>query len=397
MNGDSGLARLMSRSVDVWRCGDQPVAGSGSSPPPLALLVYLLGPTGAAMGRDVFRFMDGSDPALGPLVVVTDSSLTRPPLLRGPPARYTCRLLQTLPAMVAALAGGGGVDFPIDAHYSSGFGLEKLELLRHLPVDVEAAALLDADSFCLGRCASLLRQALLEAKGAQLVAVARTSSRVNQLQRATRRGAAQLSIPHRSEGVNAGVLVLNASRFRAFERAYCQREPWWRCAMREAPRGGYRGVGGDQAVWNALLAPRRHLWSPLPCGMHSAVDVLRGAALRLARDLRSPLCNRSTGRGVPRWSAADDCTVGVLPSDAAFGPVPRGRAGERPIVAVAHGAARLQALAQLVAALESTRVEGGIPAVRAKFAGALESLPCRCLGHITAEQLGVDTECRPFW
>ena len=90
----------MPRSVAVWRCGDQPVAGSGSSPPPLALLVYLLGPTGAAMGRDVFRFMDGSDPALGPLVVVTDSSLTRPPLLRGPPARYTCRLLQTLPAMV---------------------------------------------------------------------------------------------------------------------------------------------------------------------------------------------------------------------------------------------------------------------------------------------------------
>ena len=65
----------------------------------------------------------------------------------------------------------------------------------------------------------------------------------------------------------------------------------------EAVPGGYVGQGGDNGMWNALIASQPRLWRSLPCGMHASVSVLRGLAISISeRERGTPLCNLSTGR-----------------------------------------------------------------------------------------------------
>ena len=205
-----------------------------------------------------------------------------------------------------------------------------------------------------------------------------------------------LDIPKQSEGINSGCLVLNLPRFRAWNATFCRNgggaRPWWACVL-EQWRNGYLFQGGDNGVWNTLLALHPEVWRPLPCGTHASVGVLRGLARVISeREGLAPLCDTrptgsrtwyATNKGFP-WGAYDTCEHPVVGADPRLGAVPRAEAGGVQL-AIAHGAARLQPLAALVATLWATRSSRARRATMATF-------PCWCLSFVGSDDMQVGHE-----
>ena len=365
--------------VMLWCCPALNTAHSHSTLP--ALLLYRLGEMGPTMAKHQFEFV-AHDEDVGDVYVVADAT-SYPPALSGPLAARSCAVAKELDW---ADIGPAGVAGPAGNHYSGRWCMQKLELLRHLPDSVETAVLLDADGFLLPRGMRVLKAQLAQLGSQQFVAAPRTDARV---ERRSSDGTRSLSVPKRSEGINSGLLAIHIPRMRAFEAQFCPGQPWWRCILRDQPKG-YNHVGGDQAVWNALLVDRPQVWRPLPCGTHLSIDALRAAAARFSSDAAVALCvplplgaaspEASVFRGAHRSFETCGEEQVVHADDTRFGPVPRANASlPWPLgAAVTHGAARLQPLARLVAALIAA------PTVQRRRE-IFRAFPCWCYHYIRSD------------
>ena len=270
MSGHSGL--LTGEPMSLWRCAAT-TAAAAQLPP---FLLYMLGAgagQGSAMGQRMLEFVADGD--IGDVYQVAESRTPRP-ALAGPVGTRSCHIVRQLNWTDFPITSGGG-------HYSARWCMEKLELLAHLPVEVETVVLLDADTFVLREGASVFREQLSLLSETQFLVAPRTDARMT-VPPAGTSGARRLRIPARSEGINSGVLGVHVGRMRRFEAAFCPGRSWWRCVL-EAAEKGYHGVGGDQAVWNELIVHRPSVWRQLPCGTHLSIDVLRGVIVRLAAEV----------------------------------------------------------------------------------------------------------------
>ena len=407
-------------SVTTWRC----VPIVSSTPAGVAVIVYQLGPQSRASGGGrahkqglepangtptaemdgggrvtctVFEFAAADEP-IGSVFLVTDEALpsARPPILTGRfGAARACSLHSSAPlpdqaALASMLASVRGAEsHPVRI---ARFAMAKLEMLRHLPPDLDAVALLDADTFCARGCGRKLsmqvagwagtagakfsaqygpgmdaadsgmdagrttavRAAAQSPRWRHFVSASRSGMRewwvsgmnhthaghgVTLSRNADRRGVLRV----RYEGINSGVLLLHLSRFRAFAAAYCPTRPtheWHRCVVQRAPPDTDWRMS-DQAVWNALIRAHHGIFRPLPCAFHAEGEVLSGVAACLGVERRQE-----------ERHPADDCkpSTRVVGGDAAadetFGVVPRWPV---PPVAIVHGAAGRKALARTVA------------------------------------------------
>ena len=167
-----------------------------------ALLLYLLGELGPTMAQRMFEFVT-HDSDVGDVYVVADATAP-PPELSGALARRQCAYERDLAwAEIAPFAAG--------SHYSGRWCMQKLELLTHLPSHVRTAVLLDADAFVLPEGMRLLRDQLGMLGPDQFVAAPRTDARV---ERRLSNGTSRLVVPHRSEGINSGLLAIHLPRMR---------------------------------------------------------------------------------------------------------------------------------------------------------------------------------------
>lgn len=357
----------------LWRCAAPSSAALEALP---AVLLYHLGPLGAAMGRGMFEFVRDTD--VGDVYVVADATAERAPPFRGGLSARGCAPVRELPWVEFPKPAAGG-------HYSGRWCMQKLELLSHLPADVRTAVMLDADVYLTRDGLRILRDELRALRPAQFLAAPRTDARVS---RRHPNGSSWLGVPHRSEGINSGVLALDVGRMRTFAAGFCGAQ-WWRCILDSRPKG-YNDVGGDQAVWNALLVERPQVWKQLPCGTQLSIDTLRAAVVRIAHAARAPICEArpSAAGGVvvlPEHTlsryldskTSDGCgeVEHVEADDVRFGAVPRATREWPGRVAVTHGAARLQPVARLVAALLAA---SGDDERRLIF----RAFPCWCYGYI---------------
>lgn len=374
-------ASLKTRGValTLYRCAAPPAFASARPAPP-AVLLYLLGERGPTMGRGVFEFAEEGD--VGDVFIVGEATATPPPRLSGALHARACI------EESSATHHLRWADVPLTAagsHYSGRWCMQKLELLRHLPPDITHAVLLDADTYVLPGGIRLLGEELNALTPTQFLAAPRTDARDAWTMR---NGTSVLGVPRRSEGINSGMLAVHLPRMRAFESAFCPGSPWWRCVLDEQPKG-YNHIGGDQAMWNALLVTRPEVWRPLPCGTHLSIDTMRETVRRIAQDAGVAPCTprrhagHSVGAGqilsVALRRSGDDCLVAVAMNDARFGAVPRAARAWAHRSAVTHGAARLQPLARLVAALLSRPTD--LIAHRA----LLDRFPCWCYGYIKSD------------
>jgi hypothetical protein len=358
------------------RCAASAAASTEGKLP--ALLLYLLGDIGPQMARGIFEFARDED--VGDVYTVSEATASAP-RFTGAMAERKCDVIRSAMrwALVPAFAAGN--------HYSGRWCMQKLELLTHLPHYVESAVLLDADAYVLPNGMRLLGGYIRDLKAPRFAAVPRTDARVHLV---LRNGTRSLRVPHRSEGINSGMLALNVTRMRAFGETFCPGRSWWSCVLDTQPRG-YNDVGGDQAVWNAMLVDRPDLFTQLPCSTHLSVDALRSAAMRIARGVGVPLCEaRPLADGtavkpgqvfVPQMRRnADSCSDDqrVYADDPRWGPVPRAAKPWPHGVAITHGAARLQPLARLVAALLSSPSDEERRAILAAF-------PCWCYQYIRSD------------
>lgn len=380
---------ILGLPIGLWYCpsvAQAPGAAAAHGLP--AVLLYRLGELGPEMAKHQFEFIS-DDASVGDVYIVADSTSSAPRLNWGLSAR-TCAMTRELEWADIGPLGAAG---PAGNHYSGKWCMQKLELLTHLPESVTTAVLVDGDAFVLPDGMRLLRDQIAELAPSQFVAAPRSDARV-----AWRfpNGTSMLAIPRRSEGINSGLLAVHVQRMRAFASNFCRGMPWWRCILKTQPKG-YKHVGGDQAIWNALLVERPYVWRPLPCGTHLSIDALRAEVARLASANAVPLCSpravaSSSGlnftlKAEDVFSPAfrrtfDSCHPDqpVLAEDQHFGPVPRAdlRFPWPSGVAVTHGAARLQPLARLVAALLTARTK-----LRRKE--IFESFPCWCYHYIRSD------------
>jgi len=371
--------------TQTWLC-PAPPHSAGKLP----ILLYMLGPNGPKIAHDIFQLHHHDH--VGSVYMVIDSDKPQPTApFSGALGLRKCHFLLTKPrAPVGYIKGMRG-------HYSQEFVMEKLDLLASLPSSLQSVVLLDSDTFVTPAYSGLLLSELAQMDSRQFVAAARAEARTYitgphgaPIANCTNEWC--LNIPPASEGVNSGCLVLNLTRFRAWNAAFCDRgaRPWYACALELSGRGSFLFQGGDNGVWNTLIAFHPYIWRPLPCGTHASVAVLRGLARTLSqRDGAAPLCDVSVpasrywyeGRYLPAtaprgfpWGAYDQCIYPVEGADARFGPVPRAPAGGV-APAVLHGAARLTPLAALVATLWTTRSA----AARARITS---TYPCWCLSFV---------------
>ena len=357
---------MAARPLQLWRCAAPPEAAANDLP---AILLYLLGELGRTPSGTFEFVRDDGD--VGEIFVVGEADAAAPQF-RGAVGRRNCAVVRPLSWEHGIPTSAGG------KHYSRQWCMQKLELLTHLPADVDATVLIDADTYMLRDGSRIFRDQLRLLRADQFLAAprtdARTVARVN--------GTSRLVIPHKSEGINSGTLALSATRMRAFAASYCPGRPWWRCVFDAEPLG-YNQVGGDQAVWNWLLADHPRVWRQLPCHTHTGIDTLRPAMLRLARAVGAAPCDARLGvteahvfpKSLTRNGDSCEAHTSVVVDDARFGDVPREAVPWPGGVAVTHGAARLQPLARLVAALLSATDDAQKRAMLAAF-------PCWCHGYV---------------
>ena len=107
-------------------------------------------------------------------------------------------------------------------------------------------------SFCVSGCAARFRDQFSRLGPEQFVLAPRADPRMILAGDAASQQA--VGVPPRSEGINSGVLLINVTRMRHFERRFCPNASWWRCILRQAPMG-YNGAGGDQVRRTSILTP----------------------------------------------------------------------------------------------------------------------------------------------
>ena len=264
----------MPGGLATWRC-----PAPSRADRLLPVLLYMLGPAGPQLARDVFQLHE-HDRHIGDVYMVMDEGApgASPPFM-GPVGARVCVHVLTKPrAAVGYVAGMRG-------HYSQKYVMQKLDLLESLPRSLDSIVLLDSDLYALPGYDRLLRAQLEQMGPRQFVAAARAEARtyikVGGRVPSNCTNEWCLDIPKQSEGINSGCLVLNLPRFRAWNATFCRNgggaRPWWACVL-EQWRNGYLFQGGDNGVWNTLLALHPEVWRSLPCGTHASVGVLRGLA-----------------------------------------------------------------------------------------------------------------------
>ena len=130
----------------------------------------------------------------------------------------------------------------VSIHYSGRFCMEKMELIHLLPPALDAIVLLDADVFCVNGCAAKFRDQFSRLGPEQFVLAPRADPRMILGGGSSPQ---EVGVPPRSEGINSGVLLINVTRMRVFEKSFCPNASWWRCILKQAPMG-YNSAGGDQ-------------------------------------------------------------------------------------------------------------------------------------------------------
>lgn len=404
--------RFDDSSVETWHCAAPTAAASRLLP----LLIYAIGPSGPAMASGVFQ-LQTRDENIGDIYMVASAGgvglrgnatgrgpgrRARPPFI-GPMSERWC--YPALPPKKRARVFIGG-----RPHYHQQFVLEKLALLDSLPEPLESVALLDSDVYLMPGFAPLLMEQLDAMVPPQFVAAPRAEARTWLNSNGGKAGTSLrcsnancLAIPAPSEGINSGCLLLHLGRLREWNARACDggARPWWQCVIETAGAGGsgpgrdgvdhhgYIFQGGDNGVWNTLVALQPQLFRPLPCGTHVSVNTLYGLAVRLIeREGGAPLCKANATpavrawyhkyNGLP-WGAYDTCEHPVHGHDHRLGPVLRAPPGGVK-VAVVHGAARLQPLALHVGALWASPDEK-VAARRL----VMRELPCWCLSFVKGD------------
>ena len=212
---------MAARPLQLWRCAAPPEAAANDLP---AILLYLLGELGRTPSGTFEFVRDDGD--VGEIFVVGEADAAAPQF-RGAVGRRNCAVVRPLSWEHGIPTSAGG------KHYSRQWCMQKLELLTHLPADVDATVLIDADTYMLRDGSRIFRDQLRLLRADQFLAAPRTDARTV----AKVNGSSRLVIPHKSEGINSGTLALSATRMRAFAASYCPGRPWWRCVFDAEPLG----------------------------------------------------------------------------------------------------------------------------------------------------------------
>ena len=363
-------------ALATWRCPR--LIHNTAQPPSLPVAVYAMGPAmeNVRSNKRIGTFLFTPEASLGDIYVISSASRSSPPAFDGEISVRKCsRALVAKPSSITMRSG----------HVSATFARHKLNLLQHLPPGLDAVVLVDFDAYCVGACVWPIAAHLAQTSASQFVVASQSGNRVWE-QRCRKPTEAPAScafsvygygIVPADETINSGLLALNLTRFRWFERDFGRESTacagdgelsWWRCVMRHFPPERSWATA-DQSVWHALLSLRPEIVRWLPCGTHVETEGLKGVAVRLGFQTShtksdespfAPLCNAAVMYGGPakgrHWFTADDCRL--LSEDDAIRPWSGAAAAAarlrittrlREHVLVTHGAANMRPLAWLVA------------------------------------------------